>query len=206
MAYREGYDYTSINYFLESSKTLVSNLLISPWANFDGVYYLLIAEEGYTVNAGFFPLFPLAINFIASIFGNTLPFSEIQYFTALFLISIFFLISLILFYKLVRLDYKKHTAMWSFIFLLLFPTSFFFAAIYSESLFLLLLILSFYFARKRNWLLASIFAMLLTATRFVGIAILPALLYEFYIAEKTLLKTKAISLLTIPAGLIGYSL
>lgn len=204
--YREGYGYTSINYFLGKSQSFISNFLLSPWANFDGAYYLLIAEKGYTVNAGFFPLFPLSIHFLASLFGNTLPFSEIQYFTALFLASIFFLISLIVFYKLVRLDYKNNIAIWSIVFILLFPTSFFFGAVYSESLFFLFLVLSFYFARKRSWLLASIFAMLLTATRFVGIAILLALIYEFYVSEKNLIKTKVMSLLIVPLGIIGYSL
>lgn len=204
--YRQGYDYTSVNYFLGASQNLISNFLLSPWANFDGVYYLLIAQNGYTINAGFFPLLPIAINLISSIFGNKLPFSEIQFFSAFFLVSLFFLLSLIMFYRLVSLDCKSNIAIWSVIFVLVFPTSFFFAAIYSESLFFLLLILSFYFARKRNWLFASVFAMLLTATRPIGIAIFPALLFEFYTSEKTFIKTKALSLLTIPLGLIGYSI
>lgn len=202
--YRQGYDYTSVNHFLENSKNLISNFLLSPWANFDGAYYLLIAQNGYTVNAGFFPLFPLSIHFLASFLGNTKAISELQFFTALSLVSLFFLSSLIAFYKLVRLDYKNNIAIWSIVFILLFPTSFFFAAIYSESLFLLLLILSFYYARKRNWLLASIFAMFLTAARFVGIAILPALLFEFYTSEKTLIKTKTLALLIAPLGIISY--
>lgn len=206
ISYREGYEYTSINYFLGKSQTLISNFLLSPWANFDGVYYLLIAEKGYTVNAGFFPLFPLLLKILSSIFGNTIEFSEIQFFSAVFLVSLFFLVALIALYKLVRLDYKNNVAIWIVIFILIFPTSFFFAAIYSESLFILLLVLSFYFARKRNWLLASVFAMLLTAARPIGIAIFPALLYEFYITEKSFIRSKAIALLTIPLGIIAYSI
>ena len=206
ISYREGYDYTTINYFLGKTHSLISNFLLSPWANFDGVYYLLIAENGYTANAGFFPLFPLTINLISSIFGNALPFSEIQYFSAIFLVRLFFLCGLIMFYKLIKLDYRTNIAVWSIIFILLFPTSFFFATIYSESLFFLLSILSFYFARKKNWLLASIFGMLLTATRPVGIAIFPAILYEFYINEKSFLKKKALFLITIPLGIVGYSM
>lgn len=204
--YREGFDYTSINNFLDKSPSLISKFLLSPWANFDGIHYLLIAENGYTVNAGFFPLFPFIINLASSIFGNNFPFSEIQFFLALILVSFFLLCSLIVFYKLIRLDYKTNIAILTIVFILIFPASFFFAAIYSESLFLLLLILSFYFARKRNWLLASFFGMLLTVTRPIGIAIFPALLYEFYLSEKTFFKTKARSLLLIPLGIIGYSL
>ena len=204
--YREGYAYTSINYFIEKSQNIVSNFLLSPWANFDGIYYLLIAEKGYTVNAGFFPLFPIIIHLITSVFGNILEFDPRQYFTAIFLVSLFFLCALIVLYKLINLDYKSNIAILSIIFILLFPTSFFFAATYSESLFFLLLVLSFYFARKKNWILASIFGMFLTVTRPVGIAIFPALLYEFYVSEKTLIKSKMIALLAIPIGLISYCL
>ena len=206
ISYREGYAYTSINYFLEKSQSMLSNFLVSPWGNFDGVYYLLIAENGYTVNPGFFPLFPILINLASSVFGVTIEFDSIQYFIALFLVSLFFLCALIMFYKLAKLDYKKNIAMWGIVFILVFPTSFFFAAIYSESLFLLLSILSFYFARKKNWLMASIFGMLLTVTRPVGIAIFPAILYEFYISEKSFLKKKALLLLAIPLGLIAYAI
>ena len=206
ISYREGYAYTSINYFLEKSQSMLSNFLVSPWGNFDGVYYLLIAENGYTVNPGFFPLFPILINLASSVFGVTIEFDSIQYFIALFLVSLFFLCAFIMFYKLAKLDYKKNIAMWGIVFILVFPTSFFFAAIYSESLFLLLSILSFYFARKKNWLMASIFGMLLTVTRPVGIAIFPAILYEFYISEKSFLKKKSLLLLAIPLGLIAYAI
>lgn len=206
ISYRIGYEYTLTNYFLGNSQKLISNFLLSPWANFDGVYYLLIAEKGYTVNPGFFPLFPIIINLFTSLFGSTVEFDPIQYFIALFLVTSFSLCGLFVFYKLIEIDHKNNIAIWSIIFILLFPTSFFLAAIYSESLFLLLLMLSFYFARKKKWLLASIFALLLTITRPIGIAIFPALLYEFYINEKTLVKAKVLALFSIPLGLISYSM
>src|SRR3989344_4893524 len=108
ISYREGYAYTSINYFLEKSQSMLSNFLVSPWGNFDGVYYLLIAENGYTVNPGFFPLFPILINLASSVFGVTIEFDSIQYFIALFLVSLFILCHLILFYKLAKPASKKN--------------------------------------------------------------------------------------------------
>ena len=188
--YRQGYPYTSPLYFLENTKNIVSHFLISPWANFDGVYYLLIAAKGYTVNAGFLPLFPLSLNFATSIFGQILPFDPKQYITSLLLVSLYFLIALIVMYKLIRIDYKESIALSSIVFMLLFPTSFFFATIYSESLFLLLAVCAFYFARKKRWVLASLCGGLLTATRLVGVAIIPVLLYEFLKQEKSLFKIK----------------
>lgn len=203
---REGFGYTLTLHFLDKNSPL-SNFLLYPWGNFDGIYYLLIAAQSYTVNAGFFPFFPLTIKILSSIFGpavSGLAFDPRQYFTALILVSIYFFLAITIMYKLILIDYKKNIAFWSIVFMLVFPTSFFFASIYSESLFLLLAMLSFYFARKKKWLLASIFGVLLTATRVVGIAIVPALFYEFIKEEKSFFKIKVLPLLLSPLGLLGY--
>jgi len=151
-------------------------LSINPWANFDGVHYLSIAANGYVNQAAFFPLFPLLIKIFS--FGDQVFFSG-------FLISnISFFVSLFYFYKLLRLDYKEGGSWEILLILLFFPSSFFFGAVYSESLFFLLLILSLYFARKGMWFWASVFGMLLSATRLIGIFILPALVYECYVQKK----------------------
>jgi len=217
IAYRKGYEYTSVNHFLSNPHSLISNFLLSPWSNFDGVYYLLIAANGYTVNAGFFPLFPFFLHVVTSAFGRVLAFDPIQYYTALLLVSLFLLLSLITLYKLVKLDYKDNIAIFAIFYMLFFPTSFFFATIYSESLFLLLCVSSFYFARQKRWFLASLCGGLLTATRLVGIAIIPALIIEFIRSDptsspsaglrgvrKTLYKKKNLFLLFTPLGILGY--
>lgn len=204
---RIGYGYTLLAYFLNKSSHLLSHFLIYPFANFDAVYYLLIAAKGYTVNAGFFPLFPLSIRIVTSIFGLSadVPFDPIQYFAGITLVSIYFLLSLIVLFKLIRLDYKENTAILSIIFLLIFPTSFFYAGIYSEGLFLLLSLLTFYFARSKKWFLAGIAGAFLSATRLVGIAIFPALLYEYFKNEKNKSLTKLLSIFLVPSGLIVYT-
>ncbi len=207
--FRPGYLYTKLSYYNYLFKgNVVNNFLISPWANFDGVAYLAIAGKGYTAgNARFFPLFPIAISFASGIFGKLKPFNIGQVIVAFSLSNIFFLGAVAVFYKLVRFDYSKKIAILSVIFLLLFPTSFFFGSIYTESLFLLLTLLSFYFARKKQWILAAIFGILLSATRIIGVFILPALLWEFFKEESFKNKNdlfKAIPLLFIPAGLLIY--
>ncbi|MBI2613195.1 MAG: hypothetical protein HYW62_00240 [Candidatus Levybacteria bacterium] len=200
---RVNYTYTLLTYFLDKSNNILSNFLIYPFGNFDAAYYLLIAAKGYTVNAGFFPLFPLVI-YIVSLPFNVLPFDLNQYFLAIFLVSLFFFASLITFYKLVRLDYKENVAIWSIIFLLIFPTSFFYAAIYSESLFLLLSLSAFYFARKKKWLIAGLFGAFLSATRITGIFIFPSLLYEYFKSEKNKSLSKLLSISFSSVGLIAY--
>lgn len=204
---RSGYGYTLLTYFLGPESKLLSHFLLYPFGNFDGVYYLIIAAKGYTVNAGFFPLFPLSISLVSSLFGpsvDRLPFDTAQYCISITLVSLYFLTSLILMFKLIKLDYKKGIALSSIIFLLIFPTSFFYASIYSESLFLFLSLLTFYFARKKKWLIAGIFGALLSATRLVGIAILPSLLYEYFKEEKKRSIIKILSLFIAPFGLLGY--
>ena len=208
--YRSGFAYTSIAHFTESHN-LILHFLLSPWANFDGVHYLTIAGNGYTNNGAFFPLFPLTIYLLTSLFGAIQAFSPIQYFSSLFLSNVYFFLALLVFYKLVKLDYKEHIVFRTIFFLLIFPTSFFFVSIYTESLFLLLSLLSFYFVRKGNYWIAGLLGALLTATKFVGIAILPALILEFLIREKIvnlkLFKQKLLKLLPIllaPVGLISY--
>lgn len=181
------YNYINSNFSIHS-------VFLFPWANFDGIHYLNIAQFGYTNQARFFPLFPLILKVTSSSVGASVLSVSIIFFAALFFLK-----------KLLALDFTDKVSQRSLIYLLLFPTSFFFVSIYSESLFLLLAILAFYFARKRKWLLSIICAMLLMTTRFVGVAILPALLYEFITNEKISIKKLTLFLLA-PLGLVLFSL
>lgn len=177
--------------YIESDLSFNSIFLYS-WANFDGIHYLNIVQFGYTNQARFFPLFPLILKITAASLG-----------ISIILVTIIFFLAIYFFKKLIALDFSNQIATKSSIYLLLFPTSFFFVSIYSEGLFLLLTILSFYFARRRKWFLSVICAMFLITTRFVGIAILPALLYEFR-GSLSQYKKSALFLL-VPLGILTYS-
>lgn len=170
----------------------------SPWANFDGIHYLNIATQGYTTDARFMPLYPLVIK----LFSYLIP---SPFIVGFILLNIFFLASLFVLKKLLAFDYDKKRITWTIIFLLLFPTSFFFGAVYSESLFFLLTLLSFYFARKKQWLLAGIFGALASATRIVGIILLPALLVEYAMQKKKSIKD-LFGVCLIPLGTIAYAI
>jgi len=200
--YRVHYEYTQIwNHILPYNP--VNNPVIFPWANFDGVHYLNIAANGYRDNVRFFPLFPLLISIFSKPFSVT-PYSFIYFLNGLLISNLSFIASLYVFYKLLRLDYNRQIAQKSLLFLLVFPCSFFFAAIYTEGLFLLLALLCFYFSRKEKWFLASICGMLLSATRLVGVFILPALLIEYWISKEKS-PQKLLSLFLIPLGIISFS-
>jgi len=147
--------------------------LIWSWANFDGFHYLTIAEKGYLFGStqAFFPLFPILVRLGKVLIGNFLL-------SGLLLNHLFFAASLCVFYKLIRLDFKKKVGFWALIFLTFFPTSFFFLSLYTESLFLLLVLLSFYLWRKKRHFLAGFVGALASATRIAGIFLVPAFLYE----------------------------
>lgn len=150
------------------------------WANFDGVHYLTIINKGYFGTGliqAFFPLFPLSIKYLNFI-NNSLI-------TGL-IISNFLAFGLIISFYLFTKRFFKKKAWLSLIVLLLFPTSFFFGAYYTESLFLILVLNSFIMADKKKWLWAGIFAALASATRVIGILLVPALLIEYFLENKTL--------------------
>jgi len=173
-----------------------------PWANFDGVHYLSIAQNGYfQYQQAFFPLFPILIRVASKIFvGNYLIISLIIVYLSL-------IILLILFWKLLRLDFGENIAKDSILFLLFFPSAFFFGSIYTESLFLMLVLAAFYAARKKRWLLVGVLGGLASATRLAGICLLPTLLWE-YIEQKEFkiknLKSNILWLILIPLGLFIY--
>ena len=149
------------------------------WANFDGVHYLRIIKEGYLSqnSQAFFPLFPIIVRFTGSLTGNYL-------FTGLILNSLFFLLALYFFYKLIRLDYTDKVAKSTLLFLLLFPASFFFASIYTESFFFLFVILAFYFMRTSKWIKVGLFGFLASLTKVFGIFLIPSYLCEYYLVSK----------------------
>lgn len=179
------------------------------FGNFDGVHYLKIAQNGYTsmYSQAFFPLFPLLIKYFSPLFSHipnldTNVFVDPSYFYSGVVISnLFFLVSLFLFYKLMRLDFKKNITRWSIIFLLVFPTSFYFGAIYTESLFLLLAVSSIYLIRKKRFFWGAVLISLATATRIFGILLIPLYLIE---AFKNKRKLNFLWVFITPLGILAY--
>lgn len=177
-----------------------------PWANFDGAHYLSIAQIGYVqFQQAFFPFYPYLIYLVDKTIHLGLLNSGFLISNIAFIIAIFFLV------KLSRLDFQKSsTICWIVLFFLSFPTTFFTLTIYTESLFLALVFSSFLFARNGKFLIASILGGFASATRLVGLFLLPAIVYEIYInyrnnrEKKTLFKAFFYCLIFIPSGLITY--
>lgn len=167
------------------------------WANFDGIHYLNIAEKGYTSDMRFMPLFPALIH----VFGA----STHYFWTAFLIVHTALLISLVILYKLMRMDFGQKHSLLITIAVLLLPTSFFFGTIYTESIFLLFSLLSLYSARKGRWLCAALFGVLTSLTRIVGFVILIPLLIEFFSQKHTKKVHHFLALLFVPLGTILYA-
>lgn len=167
------------------------------WANMDGGHYLYIARSGYGLyQQAFFPLYPMLIR-VFSFLPVPLPY------VGIIISHTAFFIGILLFYDLSLLVNKKY-ALWSVLFLFAFPTSYYFAAVYSTSLFFLLSVATFWAIEKRRWFLAGVIGACASFTRIYGIFLLaPAVLVFFAIkAKRRWRDILAIGL--IPAGLLTY--
>lgn len=185
----------------------IENFKLAPaflsWANFDGEHYLSIAIFGYKgLEQAFFPVYPLLISFFAKPFSSDLlPLLINSTIVSLIISNATFLIALLFLYDLIRIDFSKKIAFFVILLIICFPTSFFFGAVYNESLFLLLSVLSFLLARKGNWFWASVFGIIAAATRVFGILLFPAFIIEAFLQKKY---KKAFWILLIPLGLGIY--
>ena len=100
----------------------------------------------------------------------------------------------------------KNRAFWTIVFLVIFPTSFFFGSLYTESLFFLFTVSFFYFLKKGNFLAAGVFGFFAALTRFVGVfLIVPALIYFFAVKRRAKPISNLLTALTPLLGLGTYS-
>jgi hypothetical protein len=177
---------------------------LTTWANFDGVHYLTIIEKGYKGTGliqAFFPLYPLIV--------GTLSFGVLNPIVVGVIISLASFAGAIYYlYHLVLMTESPKVAGRVLWLLLLFPTSFFFGALYTESLFLLLVVGCFYAWEKKRYGLAGVIGLLAASTRLVGVFLVPALLISF-IGRKnfnlTLLRDKRFWSALLPiTGILAY--
>lgn len=177
------------------------------FGNFDGVHYLRIVTMGYEssqYSQAFFPLYPLFIKLVTLHSGNFL--------IGLIFTNIIFLLALIVFYKLMEIDFSKKVALYSTILLMIFPTSFYFGSLYSESLFLFFTVSTIYLLRKKNYLAAGVYGLLACSTRILGLWLIPVYLIEVYLEyknkniKKNISSNIIIGLFLIPLGVLLYML
>jgi Gpi18-like mannosyltransferase len=181
----------------------VYGLMHETLCRWDAIHYLDIAQHGYPYTKGtehllgFFFFFPLLV--------KAFSFVLLDVFIAG--LGVCFVASVIGGYflqQLVNLDAEDDgepgRALWYFYCL---PTAYFLVVPYTESVFLALALASFYFARRRQWLVSGLLAALTSATRFNGILLLPALAVDAFSLEGKATLKKAYWLMLTPLGLLA---
>jgi len=201
-------------FFVKCNVISIYDLLFkwrSGFVTWDCAWYLSIVKKGYSYtpgkqsNVAFFPLYPTLIKTFSFMFKDPKIIGYLISNIALFFAAFYL-------YKLVKLEFQdSKVATKTVFFMLISPVSFFFSIIYSEGLFLFLAISSFYYIRKKRWLLASILGFFLSMTRLVGVVIIIPFIIEYLDIKLNPLKINfgnlkkdILYLLFIPAGLCSY--
>ena len=181
------------------------DVLAAPFARWDSVWFLAIAADGYGdgQREAFFPLYPLLVRIAGAPLGSHLA-GGVVVSTALLGVA------LVLLHRLVALDHDRAVARNAVLVTALFPMSFFFSAVYSESLFLALSVGAVYAARRDRWAWAGTLGALAAATRSAGVLLLVPLLV-LYLWDTGSLRRRprmpradVLWLALVPLGLVGY--
>jgi hypothetical protein len=177
----------------------LGNVLAGSVDRFDSAYYLAIAAHGYgTLASGkiaFFPLYPVLIRLLAPLTGSAV--------LAGVLISAgSFMTALIMLHRLTESELGRPAADATVLLLCFAPLSFFFTAVYTESLFLALSVGAMVAARTGRWRLACGLSALATLTRPTGVLMVVALVVMR--VRQRRLDAGLAWVLAIPAALLLY--
>ena len=181
----------------------LGDTLLSPLARWDAVWFLRIADHGYTGGAdtAFFPLYPLLVRALVFPFA-----SEGALLVSAYVVSLAcFAGALVVLRRLVELELGRpvaHATLWLLAF---FPAAVYFGAPYSESLFLLVSVGAFYAARTGRWAWAGVLAALATATRSAGIVLLVPLAL-MWLGSRPRPRMGLAALVLTPLGIAAYAL
>ncbi|MEA2331032.1 MAG: hypothetical protein QOH58_1170 [Thermoleophilaceae bacterium] len=154
----------------------VGDLLVATTSHWDSGYYhaiSLVGYEPYPESAAFFPLYPLTIHLLrpaADVAAGSDTGATVI--AGVFLSCLAFVAALYLLHRLVELDFGAAAARRAVVLVAVFPTAFFFSAVYTESLFLALTLATVYAARRGRWALAGVAGALASATRNQGVLLL----------------------------------
>ncbi len=171
--------YLALTMFVVSAverRPITAQALLDSWWHWDSTWYTAIATSGYDAlaKAGFFPLYPLLISLLMRLPGIS-PIAAALVIANLASLGAMFGVGLLAAIEAGTLSVVPRTLLT----LAAYPVAFFLMAPYSEGLFLGTAVFAVLFARQGRWRWATIFALLAGLTRPTGLALVPALLWEY---------------------------
>lgn len=194
---------------------------VSMWNRWDSPHYIDIARDWYVTEAQvtqgdaylfivFFPLFPLLMR-IAGFLVPGIASDAFYFYAGCVISNLCLCIGCYYFFRLVKEEYDKKTAIWALLFLLFTPASLFFGICYTESLFLCLCVVFYYYLRKGNYMVAGVLGALAAFTRSLGVLLVVPFFVEWFnqeaVGQGKQWKNKLLQLwaiLIIPLGTIAY--
>lgn len=155
--------------------------------NGDGYHYVHLVEEGYsgyTENGEhlflvFFPLYVWLVRGVNFFIGDAV----VSGLTVSFLC---YSAACVFVYRLAREELNRRAAQRTVVFLSVFPFSFFFGTIMTESLFLLTTSAALLYTRRHRWWLAGVWGLLAAMTRMHGVLIAGVIIVELMESQQVL--------------------
>src|SRR5262245_47940300 len=174
--------------------------LFGPTARWDSYWFLEIARSGYDdVRAAFFPLYPLLVA-PGSLLGERGALVLGVALSCACLVA-----ALAVLHRLTEIELGGDAAHWTVVAIAFFPMSFFFSAVYSESLFLLVSVGCLYAARTDRWMWAGLLGALGASTRSAGVLLVVPLALMWW-TQSSRRPHDAAWIGLVPIGLVAYCL
>ncbi|MCC7361849.1 MAG: hypothetical protein IT317_20365 [Anaerolineales bacterium] len=191
--------------------------LLDVWGRWDSGWYFDIIENGYLArgdirtvqsNLGFFPLYPYLVKALAALVPAGLDRATVIMACGVLMSNLLLIGGLALTRQWVAtLTGDEGTARRAVLYLLLFPTGFFFSAFYTESTFLCCAAAALLAAQRRAWFWAAVAGALLTLSRPLGILIGVPLAWQYAEAagwNPRRLRWDALWFLLLPAAFLAF--
>jgi hypothetical protein len=175
------------------------------WHRWDTTWYVIIADFGYQYDkrsAAFFPLYPMLVRGV----DQVLPRGAFE--AALVVSVLAGYAALVVLHRLAASILGDGGGRRAVFYLVAFPTGFYLAAAYTESLFIALSVGSLYAMRRRQWWVAGVLGGFASATRLAGLLLALAFGYE-YLRQRGFsprrIRLDALAVALVPVGLLLYA-
>jgi Gpi18-like mannosyltransferase len=143
------------------------------------------------------PLYPTLIRILSYIGIDST-------FAAAIISNIFFILGMLILYKLVKSEWNEKIASLTVILISIFPTTYFLSIAYPESLFIFLFALSFYLAKNKSYFWAALVGGFAACTRPFGLVIFSSLILFMLSDKKLNIKNVVLSGIIYTIPLLPY--
>ena len=179
--------------------------LLQAFQRFDAYWFLNVARNGYQVrshktpqretNVSAFPLYPVMMKLVGVVTRDLTAAGTLISLTCFFGV-------LLLLFREVQRDHDEETATRAILYLSIFPTAWFYQAVYAEALLLLLALLTMRTARQGKPLACGLLGMGASLTRLAGGVLALPVLFEFSFGGGTRVRPQGLVKGLLPAVMI----